>query len=180
MRLVEEREGLRGGGSGVRPVDPREAARGKVEYVKVGDGTVSVQCDLSLAVGHTGSRGLHKGAVRPRRNVASSPLHPCLARPRPRPPLPQVKDWGSGEPEDLGSLQVDKEATRVFEAPAGGSGEAGSSGAAGAGSSMPLHEVLARRLEYLQSQGALGGMAQASGTAGWDAPELGTTPPMRC
>ena len=37
VRLVEEQE-RRGGGSGIRPVDPREAARGKVEYVKVGVG----------------------------------------------------------------------------------------------------------------------------------------------
>lgn len=35
VRLVEEQD-RRGGG--VRPVDPREAARGQVEYVKVGVG----------------------------------------------------------------------------------------------------------------------------------------------
>ncbi|PRW60809.1 heme oxygenase [Chlorella sorokiniana] len=112
VRLVEEQEARRGGGSGVRPVDPREAARGKVEYVK-------------------------------------------------------VKDWGSGQPEDLGSLQVDRDATRVFEAAdspgSAGSGDASSSAGGGGSQGMPFHETLARRLELLQSQGALGNLAQLPG-----------------
>lgn len=78
-----------------RPVDPREASRGKVEYVR-------------------------------------------------------IKDWGTGNREDLGELQVDSEATKTFQA--GAEGEDG----------MPFHEALARRLEMLQTQGALG-VAQPKG-----------------
>ena len=60
-------------------------------------------------------------------------------------PLEQVKDWGSGKPEELGSLQVDAD-SRVYTA---GGGEGGAP-------AMPFHEALARRLEVLQTQGALG------------------------
>ena len=35
VRLVEEQEGRGRGAAGARPVDPREARRGKVEYVRV-------------------------------------------------------------------------------------------------------------------------------------------------
>ena len=35
VRLVEEQEGRGRGAAGARPVDPREASRGKVEYVRV-------------------------------------------------------------------------------------------------------------------------------------------------
>ena len=76
----------------------------------------------------------------------------------------QVKDWGSGQPEDLGGLQVQQDATRVFEA--AGASSTGSDDAASTsgsqGQGMPFHETLARRLELLQSQGALGNLAQAS------------------
>lgn len=50
VRLVEQQEARQQprGGSGVRPVDPREAARGKVEFVKAGAGLVS-RCFDALA-----------------------------------------------------------------------------------------------------------------------------------
>ncbi|EFN60042.1 expressed protein [Chlorella variabilis] len=99
VRLVEQQEGKGRGPPSARPIDPREAARGKVEYVK-------------------------------------------------------VKDWGSGQPEDLGSLQVE-DGSKVFEAGGGsGSGEA---------PPQPFYESLARRLELLQTQGALG-VAQPQGS----------------
>lgn len=69
---------------------------------------------------------------------AGTDVHRC----RPRTPrLSQVKDWGSGEPRDLGSLQVESQAQA---AQAGGS------------PGQPFYEALARRLELLQAQGAIG------------------------
>lgn len=71
---------------------------------------------------------------------------PCPPAP-PRPPAAargQVKDWGSGEPEDLGSLRLDSEATQMFAADSTAAEEA-----------MPFHEVLARRLEALQAPGTM-------------------------
>ena len=44
-----------------------------------------------------------------------------------------------------------------------GSDGGGSSSGGGSNGGMPFHEVLARRLELLQGQGALGGLAQAPG-----------------
>lgn len=96
VKLVEEREAQQQQqrGSAARPVDLREAAHGRVEYVR-------------------------------------------------------VKDWGSGKPDDLGSLQVEEPATHAF--------------VAGGAAAMPFHEALARRLELLQSQGALS-VAQLQGS----------------
>ncbi len=162
VRLVEEQEARRGGGSGVRPVDPREAARGKVEYVKVGAGQqvilYYVQNEILSAVQKARS-GKHAAAVPSAGR--SPPAATCAAL-----HVLQVKDWGSGQPEDLGSLQVKENATRVFEQT---NGDASSSSNASSSSSdsgsaasqgMPFHETLARRLQLLQSQGALGGLAQ--------------------
>ncbi|KAI3429555.1 hypothetical protein D9Q98_005643 [Chlorella vulgaris] len=92
VKLVEEQEGKGRRPSGTRPVDPREASRGKVEYVK-------------------------------------------------------VTDWGSGNPEELGGLQMDGN-SQVVET--------------GGNPDQPFYEALARRLELLQKQGALG-VAQLPG-----------------
>lgn len=93
VKLVEDQEARQQQqqqrGLSARPIDPREASRGKVEYVR-------------------------------------------------------VKDWGSGAPDDLGSLQVKEPPTQAFAADGAGA------------DAMPFHEALARRLELLQSQGALG------------------------
>lgn len=48
VKLVEEQEGKGRRASGTRPVDPREASRGKVEYVKVRGCAVSVRHWLHL------------------------------------------------------------------------------------------------------------------------------------
>lgn len=79
----------------------------------------------------------------------------------------QVKDWGSGQPAELGSLEVEQDATRVFEAAgsSAGSSESGGGGASTTSQGMPFHETLARRLELLQSQGALGNLAQVRAAA---------------
>jgi hypothetical protein len=90
--------------------------------------------------------GLHQltavGLRHTRPRLVASPA-PTLAAPLAL--TSQVKDWGSGKPEELGSLQVDAD-SRVYTA---GGGEGGAP-------AMPFHEALARRLEVLQTQGALG------------------------
>jgi hypothetical protein len=53
----------------------------------------------------------------------------------------QVTDWGSGNPEELGGLQMDGN-SQVVET--------------GGNPDQPFYEALARRLELLQKQGALG------------------------
>lgn len=50
----------------------------------------------------------------------------------------QVKDWGSGEPADLGELQVESFSQDLFS-----------------DHSTPFYEQLARRLEELQVQDCL-------------------------
>lgn len=82
-------------------------------------------------------------------------------------PFVQVKDWGSGQPAELGSLELEQDATRVFEAAdsSAASSESGGGGASPTSHGMPFHETLARRLELLQSQGALGNLAQVGAAA---------------
>lgn len=100
-------------------MDSREAARGRVEFVKVRN---SHPCP-SLP-------GPPCSCLRPVQASCCPPLRPA-SMPRPM----QVKDWGTGEPTDLGQLQVEANSQVQLS------------------SDAPFYEQLAKRLELLEVRG---------------------------
>ncbi len=102
--------------NGVRPVDQSQASKGKLDYVKVWIcGSCCKVCNLQSAM------QLYHNADDLNLVVTTSSV------------FWQVKDWGTGEPADLGSLEVESFSPDLFS-----------------DHSKPFYEQLARRLEELQ------------------------------
>ena len=117
VKLVEERK--------ARPVDSKEASKGRVEFVKVG-----AQGRLQPMVLHFPRASAGTGASQSWPRLIKLTLRtslPLLFM------LPQVRNWGTGDPGDLGQLEVEAASQVHLD------------------SSAPLYEQLAKRLELLEA-----------------------------
>jgi hypothetical protein len=114
-----------------RPINNREASKGSVKFVKVVLAPRFCMLAMPLMVAHRpwpACTHLSPGA--------HQPIMPS------RSPM-QVKDWGSGEPADLGQLEL----------------ASGTASDVLSTEESPFHQQLARRLEAIEAGGGVGGVA---------------------
>lgn len=120
----------------VRPINPKEAARGKVDYVQV---CVVQQWCPGLPLTTTGN-----GSSTPHSNI------PVLSA--------QVKDWANGQAADIGELQVVAGSVGT-----GYSTGSSSTTAAAADAATPFYQQLGQHAQYLEVGSASEGTCNSLG-----------------